>query len=654
MFKVEAKGNRIRVTVNERLVISHTPETPFAEVGKGRWEIAGRSVFDRDGTLTPLSNVQYDAGRQILRFFGGDYSISWHLSEHNGNLRLAPQRTSTGLNRMRLHFPATAGTAVYGGGAQLQKLNLRGKKISVWVGEQPIYRKSVRPPSMRMKGTSRHISGCPLPVYMTEDNTYFVFDCAGRASFDFTSSKQYVASFWDLPSSVTIGNVASPLECVAGITKVAGRQPVLPQWILEGTTIEGQGGSRRLADLLEKAFMSGARISCVYIPDWTGGFDTPAGRRPFFDWIWNEKLYPRLDALIHEMGQRGVRCMAYINPHLSIEGRLFAEASVNGYLVKKPQGGNYISDMGGFMVGHLDLTNSSACAWFRSIIRKNVMDLGFCGYFADRGEFLPSDAVVHSGESPVRLHNRWPGMWAALNRDIIREAGRTSDSVFYTRFGASGIAAQSMLVSTGDHHSAWNNRQGFPSALTAALSLSCSGIGLSMTDCGGTVSFLSKRSKELYFRWMEYSAFTPVFRVCDGDADGWRFYEDPQTLAHFARLSKIHALLGTYIRACVRDNTTMGYPVMRPLFMSFPHESKFRDMTTAYMLGSELCVFPVLRKGLKNMQITLPEGNWIYLWSGKQYQEGDHVMTVPYGNPPVFYRPDGKFAQTFEALRMKL
>jgi alpha-glucosidase len=654
LYKVETRGNAFKIYIGDRLVISHTPDAPFIEVGRGHWDMLGDVVRDNREGLTHLTHAQFEQGRSLLRLHGGQYSITFSIAEHNGMLRLAPQRVSTGLNRFRLRFPAIPGTAVYGGGAQMSRCNLRGHKLSLWVGERSVFQTHTPKPSLRMKGVPSLLPGCPLPVFITEGMIAYVFESYGRAAFDFTSSRAHHVSLWELPSAILIGAAPNPLELMGTVTKITGRQPVPPQWFMEGSIVEARGGSRRAAELLEKALTSGASISCIYIPDWTGGVDTPSGRRPFYDWVWNQESYPKLDGLIRELSARNIRTMAYLNPHLSIEGRLYAEASAAGYLLKKPQGGVYISDMGGFMAGHLDLTNARACSWFKDIVKQNVLELGFCGYFADRGEYLPPDAIFASGESAVRLRNRWPVLWAALNRELIREAGRTADSVFFSRFGWIGTGAQSMLTTTGQHHTSWNRSQGLPSALCSALSLSCSGIGLSVTECGGTVSYHIKRDAELYMRWMEYAAFSPSFLLANGDAQGVFIDTDPKLLAFFARLSRIHAALGTYLRNCARDNANSGAPVMRPLFMHFPTEPRFRSVNDAYMLGGELLVYPVLKKGVKSMNLYLPEGNWHHLWSAKLYNGGEHTVTVPLGKPAVFFKPDGKHAGLFEELPGKV
>jgi alpha-glucosidase len=654
LYRVETRGNALKIYIGDRLVVSHTPDAPFIEAGRGHWETLGDVVRDSREGLTHLTHAQYEQGRSLLRLHGGQYAVTLHISEVNGMLRLVPQRASTGLNRFVLRFPTISGSAVYGGGAQTNRLNLRKHKIPLWAGERTVFMTKPPSPALRMKGVPPLLPGCPLPVFISEGSVAYVFETTGRAGFDFTSSRSHFVSLWELPQAIIIGAAANPLELMGLVTRTTGRQPVPPQWFLEGSIVEARGGSRNAAELLEKALTSGANISSVYIPDWTGGFDTPAGRRPFYDWVWNQESYPKLDGLIRELSSRNIRTIAYVNPHLSIEGRLYAEASASGYLLKKPQGGVYISDMGGFMAGHIDLTNPSACSWFKDVIKRNVLGLGFCGYYADRGEYLPPDAVFHSGESAVRLHNRWPVQWASLNRELIRESGRTADAVFFSRFGWLGAGAQSMTVTTGQHHTSWNRSQGLPAALNTALSLACSGIGLSITECGGTVSFRIKRETELYMRWMEYAAFSPVFLLANGGAKGASIDSDPKLLAFFARLSRVHAALSNYLRSCARDNANSGAPMMRPLFMHYPTEPRFRSVSDAYMLGGELLVCPVLKKGVKTLTVTLPEGNWHHLWSAKLYNGGEHQVPVPLGKPAVFFKPDGKHASLFEELPGKI
>ena len=72
------------------------------------------------------------------------------------------------------------------------------------------------------------------------------------------------------------------------------------------------------------------------------------------------------------------------------------------------------------------------------VIKHNMLELGFGGWMADFGEYLPVDALLHSGEARL-LHNQWPRLWARLNHQAVTEMGRAaSDVLFFSRSGFSG------------------------------------------------------------------------------------------------------------------------------------------------------------------------------------------------------------------------
>lgn len=651
MLQVEAKGDKLTVFFNDKAVIEHTADHPFVLAGKGsgRFEVSGGhwKISDAMEKRTALTVAQYDAGRSSIRFAGGDFSLTFHLSVTEGSLVLTPQRATTGLNRLWLNFPAKAGQCVYGGGAQYGGINLRGHRIPMWVHEKRVGRESIRMPMMSASG--HHATFYPQPTFFTQEYMFVHVDSPAYGVLDFHAPKHHRVELWELPSAVVIGVEKTLPALMNRMSRVLGHQAVLPQWCLDGIWLDMQGGVTPLINRLDQAVSAGMQVSAICLRDWSGKRETSEGTKVFFDWVLNQDLYPHLSKIIGELAARNVRTLAYINPHMSIEGRLFAEASMAGYLIRKPEGGNYINDMGGFMAGHLDLTNPDACNWYKDIIKNNILKVGFSGYVADMGNYLPSRAVLFNGESPNRMHNRWPVQWAKLNREAIREAGRTSDSIFVSCSGYGGSGGQTMVSSTGEHNAGWGQEDGLPSALTSALSLSCSGMGLSTSEIGGNVSFAARRTKELLLRWAEFAAFTPIMRTVNltGHVE---FDSDIDTLTIFARLTRIHSAIAPYVRACVKENSSGGLPVMRPLFMEFPDDDRVRAIDDSYMLGSELLVAPILQKGKMERKVYLPDGHWIHLWSGKQYVGGEYMVDAPLSKPPVFYRPGGKSAELFHSL----
>ncbi len=651
MLQIECNGDAIRVLHNDKLVIAHDRTTPFVSVGEGSYKFRSFSDgWQMKGLVKHKSELpygHYDKARKTLRFHNGDFSVTFSMEETEDGVLLRVQRASNKINRYWFTFPCRSGTAVYGGGAQYRSMNLRGRKIKLWQREERFSRGVL--PEIDLSG-DREPSGFPQATFLTDDNTYVHVDHAGYAALDFTATHRMTVETWDAPKGLLVGGVETPQQAVKHLSHALGRQPLLPQWAYDGAWMDIGGGLQSMLTQLEKAVGAKAVINTLCIRDWTGLREDTDRQVPFYDWVWNQEMYPRLPEMIHQFTVQGIRTMAYINPHFSIEGRLFSEASLKGYLLRKTEGGVAIHDMGGFMAGHLDLTNPEAVKWFKHIIKANILDMGFSGYIADLSGFLPPHVVLHSRQDPVEVHNQWPLLWAKLNREAVREAGRGQDVVFYTHAGTGGVSRESMLVETGEHSISWSRHDGLPSALTGALSLGYSGVGVSHAPIGGTHSLMSTRSKELMIRWCEYAAFTPVMRFTRIEGKHWEFGSDVETGELLARLTRVHQHIAPYMRSLLRESAAYGLPVMRSLQFCYPDEKKLLKNKDAYMLGSELFVAPVMQTKTTKRKLFLPQGNWVHVWTGQEYVGGETEVRTPLGQPPVFANANGDYMRVFSGL----
>ena len=159
-----------------------------------------------------------------------------------------------------------------------------------------------------------------------------------------------------------------------------------------------------------------------------------------------------------------------------------------------------------------------------------------------------------------------------------------------------------------------------------------------------------KRDGELFTRWMEMGAFSLLMRSHESIRP-WANaqFDAPEVLEHTVRLTKIHAALAPYLARLAKD-AGRGIPAIRPDFWTAEDFEDGRD-PYAYFLGDELFVCPVIKKGAKRRRVYLPEGEWIHLWSGREYRGGRRtVVDAPLGHIPVFYRKNGEHAGLFESL----
>jgi alpha-glucosidase len=303
----------------------------------------------------------------------------------------------------------------------------------------------------------------------------------------------------------------------------------------------------------------------------------------------------------------------------------------------------------------------------KDVIKQQVLATGVSGWMGDFGEGLPLDARIHTGDA-ASYHNRYPEEWARLQREAVREAGRSDDVVYFSRSGFTRSPGLTRLFWAGDQLTTWDEHDGLKSSIVALLSSGLSGMTLNHSDIGGYTTLgigpvvMLSRPRELFLRWMEVNAFTAVYRTHQGlhPGAGQQLDSDPGTLDHFARMAKVFKALFPYRKALMVEAEQRGAPLVRHPFLHDPVDVLLRQ-DYAFMLGSEYFIAPVVDPGRATAEATLPRGRWVHLWSGQVYGSQTRNVQVsvsaPIGRPAVFYRegsPEGaRFVQELARLGIR-
>jgi sulfoquinovosidase len=236
-----------------------------------------------------------------------------------------------------------------------------------------------------------------------------------------------------------------------------------------------------------------------------------------------------------------------------------------------------------------------------------------------------------------------------VNREAIREAGREDDAVFFNRSGYSRSPEYSTLFWLGDQLVSWDEHDGIKTAVTGMLSSGLSGYSLQHSDIGGYTAIdhpllRYHRSEELLMRWTELSAFTVVFRTHEGNRPdvNHQVYSNDRTLRHFSRFARVYASWKPYRMELVREAAETGLPVVRHPFVHYPDDPEVLGLEYQFMVGSDLMVAPVLDPGEEEVEVYLPAGRWVHLWSGRGFGSNGRgvrvTVSAPIGEPAVFYR----------------
>ncbi len=458
---------------------------------------------------------------------------------------------------------------------------------------------------------------------------------------------------WCIPERILIGKFNTSLEVVSKLSEHLGRQPELPDWAYDGVWLGIQGGPEIVDQKIKRAVEKGVKIAAVWCQDWQGVRMLPSGKRLFWNWEYDNKIYPDLPNFIKKLKEKGIRFLGYINSFLAMDGDQYKEASKNGFCIKDQEGNDYNVPTDSQEATLIDLSNTKAIEWIKSIVKKNMIEVGLSGWMHDYGEYLPTDAVLHSGEDPELFHNKYPVIWAKIVYDAVKEANKLGEIVFFTRAGYTGTSRYTTLVWAGDQLVNWSMDDGLASVIPAGISLGICGIGYFHSDIGGFHTFPKiTRDKEIFMRWAELEVFSPVMRTHEGVNPNlnWQFDSDDECLEHLAKMSRIYFHLKPYYKHISKKYIESGLPLIRAMYLHYENDPGIHKIKYQYLLGRDLLVAPVIKLKQIEWRVYFPNDLWVHVWSGKEYGKGWKEIDAPIGEPPVFYRKESKFRKLFEQL----
>jgi alpha-D-xyloside xylohydrolase len=254
----------------------------------------------------------------------------------------------------------------------------------------------------------------------------------------------------------------------------------------------------------------------------------------------------------------------------------------------------------------------------------------------DWGEFRKFKTAMGSG---ALVFNAYPLEHTRAVYEGQRAQSLDKRVFLLTRSAYAGQQRHAAVTWSGDISGKWEVlRQQIP----AGLNFVASGIPYWNTDIGGFFGSNPDDPKyvELFTRWFQFGAFTPMFRVhgTDKPKEVWRFDADTQKILTGSINLRYHLL--PYIYSVSAMVTQDGYTMMRPLVMDFREDTAARRIGDQFMFGPALLVNPVTQPGAQTRQVYLPQGTrWIDFWTGNAFDGGKTIeASAPIDTIPLYVR----------------
>ncbi|HEY8912473.1 glycoside hydrolase family 31 protein [Lacisediminihabitans sp.] len=449
----------------------------------------------------------------------------------------------------------------------------------------------------------------------------------------------------------------SPAQILSAYADATGHSPELPEWAsgywqskLRYETQE------ELLQVAREYHRRGLPLS-VIVADyfhWTH----------LGDFRFDPEAWPDPAAMVEELNAYGTKLVVSVWPSLNPFSDHFDQMLDRGYLIRSELGmpTHHLFpdwDFGGRMQGvsFYDPTDPDARLYVWDQVREGYASLGINGWWLDAsepeisGENVPNLRLTAGPGDEVinvfpREHSRT--FFEGMKRD-----GTEGDGIILTRSAWAGSQRYGVVLWSGDIHTNWEtlNRQ-----VRAGLNVAMSGIPWWTTDIGGFNGGdpTDPDYRELYVRWFQYGAFSPIFRAhghreprgefvvghTGGPNEIWAYGPEVEPIleAHI----RLRERLRPYLHSQFRTAAETGLPIMRPVLLEFPLDDQAWLVDDAFLLGPDLLVAPVLQAGARERTVYFPAGaDWTDVATGERYSGGtSHTVAAPIERIPLFTRDD--------------
>lgn len=437
-------------------------------------------------------------------------------------------------------------------------------------------------------------------------------------------------------------------HAISTLTAVTGRHRVPPPWAL-GAQLDRRLGHGQSADEYAATIRTDlAKIVADALPITA----------------YRIEAWPILDAavlqqLISDFNAQGIHVLLYIRGYVTnitrqqggdnpayydyaVANRLVATtASGKPYIFSSPV--QILGKLFGNKAAVIDLTNPAGKAYFQSIVTA-TLDTGADGFMSDFGEQVLPDMHFADGETGASMHNRYPVLYQQAVREAVdayQQAHPERTIWYYNRAGYTGSTGYEAGNFPGDESTNFSVSSGLASLTSDMLNRGLAGAYGYGTDIGGYQDTITGRTtKELFIRWAQWAALSPIFRV-HGSETGthmpWDF--DQETLDTYRRLAEFRSRAAPLIAAVWANAASSGIPLMRPVWLTAPTDDRAWAADQEWMLGPDVLVAPVVTQGATQRSVYLPPGCWNRQDSPGTYTgPSEATVAVPLTDLPYFFR----------------
>ncbi len=550
----------------------------------------------------------------------------------NGKLLADAGSRTTADDKTILRLSTTGNCSFYGAGERGHSLDLRGDTLVMYNRQNYGY-----------TGSDPRISqmNITVPLFISSDGYAVLFDDYAPATMIMGNPVEYITENTQPIAYYFINGESSLADVSREYTRLTGHQKLAPFWSLGYITSKyGYHNEKETRGVIDTLKRRGYPVDGVVLDLYWYGKEEDMGRLD-----WDPGQWPSHKKMLADLKKQGVKTVLISQPYVLRNGKGLGNynfLSENGMLGLDSAGKTQEVKIWVGEGGMLDVSNPATRQWLRERYRK-LTEEGVGGWWGDLGEpeVHPEQMLHNNGLTARQYHNQYGNDWSEIISELFEEEFPDRRLMTMMRGGTAGLQRYSVFPWSTDVSRSWG---GLEPQIKIMLNSGLSGLGYMSHDVGGfAIDPENPVDPELYVRWLQLGAFSPILRTHSQQVAEPYHYPDQQNIIKALISDRYRWLPYNYTLAY--ENATQGYPLVRPLNFHDAVNSEDKSIATdtvtdQYLWGRDVMIAPVLEQGARSRTILFPSGEWIDRLNPRNKFAGhsETEYSAPLDVLPIFIR----------------